>query len=578
MADPTYKGEDYALDPAVEKGPLTNRRCTDLFCLLIFAAAVAFGVYIGIYAVENGDPASILAPMDADGNLCGKTPGYKDYPYLYFSNINSPFPLPFGVCVSECPATAESPVNCVKTTNTPLGCEMYSPQYATTTFLDRWCIPVYNELPESVKSNYDNLVGSIGLDDVQGYIRDIERCWKVYLIAIATCMVIVFLYNWFLRCFAEILTWIAIILVGCGIFGLGWLVKDYATVNYPEGDTTQKWLNIGAYTIWVLLGVYALAICCMFYSIKISVKVLKTSATIIMHNMRMIIIPLVGIAFVALWVCFSTYFLLYLGSCGEVVQKESLGYYYSTYVWTKTQKGYLWFSLFLFFWVNALIIAATQYVLIVAVVSWYFTSNPEKRGVFSIMRGYWWCLRYNLGSLLFGSLLIAIVWMIRTVFEYINKKIMAANSGQPMPRALVALTNCIRCCLACCHRFIKYVNLNAYCQIALTGESFCMAAINGFCLILKNSAAFIFTGGIGALFNFLGKITVTIANCFVAFLIIDTWSELKEINSPLGPIAVVFIISFCMSSLFLGMYTTCATCLLHCLFADIDICNTLSKD
>ena len=33
-----------------------------------------------------------------------------------------------------------------------------------------------------------------------------------------------------------------------------------------------------------------------------------------------------------------------------------------------------------------------------------------------------------------------------------------------------------------------------------------------------------------------------------------------------------------IAQLFMGMYTTCATCLLHCLFADIDICNQLNYD
>ena len=68
-------------------------------------------------------------------------------------------------------------------------------------------------------------------------------------------------------------------------------------------------------------------------------------------------------------------------------------------------------------------LAATEYVLIVAVVSWYFTESEKKRGDFSIMRGFWWIFRYNMGSLLFGSLIIAIVWLIRTIFEYINRKI-----------------------------------------------------------------------------------------------------------------------------------------------------------
>ena len=139
---------------------------------------------------------------------------------------------------------------------------------------------------------------------------------------------------------------------------------------------------------------------------------------------------------------------------------------------------------------------------------------------------------------------------------------------------------CCRCCIDCCHRFIKYVNLNAYCQVALTGESFCLAAMNGFILILKNGACFVFTGGLGGLFNLIGKLTVCVANVVVAYILLDLGDTklVSNINSPVGPLVVVFIISYTIAQIFMGMYTTCATCLLHCLFADIDICNQLEYD
>ena len=243
-----------------------------------------------------------------------------------------------------------------------------------------------------------------------------------------------------LRCFAEILTWIALTAVGIGIFVGGWLVRDYGISNYPEGDNVQKWLNVASVAIWILLGIYLLCVCCMYYSIKISVKVLKTSAKIITRNMRMILVPVIGICVAILWLSWCVYFLLWIMSCGEVVQKSysitpfSAPTYYYTYEWTHEQKGYLWYSVFMFFWVSAFLMAASQYVLIVAVVSWYFTENAQTRGNFSICRGYWWTIRYNMGSLLFGALVLAIIWMIRIVFEYVQKKIEGVNGDRPLPR------------------------------------------------------------------------------------------------------------------------------------------------
>lgn len=92
--------------------------------------------------------------------------------------------------------------------------------------------------------------------------------------------------------------------------------------------------------------------------------------------------------------------------------------------------------------------------------------------------------------------------------------------------------------------------MNAYCQVALTGESFCMAAMNGFILILKNGACFVFTGGLGGFFNLIGKLLVCIVNMIIAYLLLDYQSNTKfigDINSPIGPLFVVFIITYTIS-------------------------------
>lgn len=55
-----------------------------MLCNLIFLVATAGIGYIGYYAVQNGDPNLILSPYDATGAYCGTTPGYENYPYLWF--------------------------------------------------------------------------------------------------------------------------------------------------------------------------------------------------------------------------------------------------------------------------------------------------------------------------------------------------------------------------------------------------------------------------------------------------------------------------------------------------------------
>lgn len=78
----------------------------------------------------------------------------------------------------------------------------------------------------------------------------------------------------------------------------------------------------------------------------------------------------------------------------------------------------------------------------------------------------------------------------------------------------------VRCCLDCCHRFIKFLNDNAYIQVALTGKNFCSSAMAAFVLALKNSASFVITNGIGTLIQFLGKLGISVGNTLVGYVMV----------------------------------------------------------
>jgi choline transporter-like protein 2/4/5 len=55
----------------LDGGPLKKRSCTDIICLLIFAAYVGFMIYLFIYGLIRGDFERITNGYDAAGNVCG---------------------------------------------------------------------------------------------------------------------------------------------------------------------------------------------------------------------------------------------------------------------------------------------------------------------------------------------------------------------------------------------------------------------------------------------------------------------------------------------------------------------------
>ena len=60
------------------------------------------------------------------------------------------------------------------------------------------------------------------------------------------------------------------------------------------------------------------------------------------------------------------------------------------------------------------------------------------------------------------------------IFEILDKQMAKVKDTSAIARTVMA---CTRCCLDCFHRFVKFINENAYIQVALTGENFCTSAM-----------------------------------------------------------------------------------------------------
>ena len=97
---------------------------------------------------------------------------------------------------------------------------------------------------------------------------------------------------------------------------------------------------------------------------------------------------------------------VYVYSIGDI-QKSENGPFGSV-KWEPNTRKMLWFWLFAGLWTNAFIMAINQFILASTAAIWYF--SPDKNQVHRpVSRSIYRAIRYHLGSLAFGSLLLAIV-------------------------------------------------------------------------------------------------------------------------------------------------------------------------
>lgn len=188
-----------------------------------------------------------------------------------------------------------------------------------------------------------------------------------------------------------------------------------------------------------------------------------------------------------------------------------------------------------------------------------------------LRRSIWRAFRFHFGSLAFGSFILALIWIIKTIIAYLVAKIKSIDVANQV-RVVVWLLSCLLCIVHCFERFIKFLNKNAYIQIALHSTSFCTSAREAFFLILRNAGRFLALGSIGHVFQFLGKWTIALGATFAGYIILTRSSLYEdELHSPLLPTFVCLIIAYLIAALFMSIYSMACDAILHCFLADEEL-------
>jgi len=58
------------MDPNYAHGPLEERPCTDVFCLIIFLLFLGAVGYVAYLGFSTGNPSLLASPFDEDANHC----------------------------------------------------------------------------------------------------------------------------------------------------------------------------------------------------------------------------------------------------------------------------------------------------------------------------------------------------------------------------------------------------------------------------------------------------------------------------------------------------------------------------
>lgn len=338
--------------------------------------------------------------------------------------------------------------------------------------LGKFCLPTADAAKDWVEGFYEKYGG----DNISTWINDLLDVWWITLAAAGIAFVLGFIYMFLLKWMAKPIVFISIVLVQILIILAGYLVynksqemqddiDEQGGVASEEDEDNQKYVLYLSYAIFALAGIYFIVMLCLCSRIRLAIAIFQVTSDFMRDTPSIFLVPIIfliiGVIFLAIWIVSA----VFIFTVGEAVQNETAKAL-TNIEWSTTTRYVFLYYLFGLFWVTAFIIGCAQFIIAAAASTWYFSHNGDiAEGKASLKMGFSWIFKFHLGSIAFGSLIIAIVQMVRAMFEYYRRTALKhAGSNNQIVKTCLCITSY---CLMCLEKCVKFISKNAYILIAI---------------------------------------------------------------------------------------------------------------
>ncbi|XP_069054360.1 choline transporter-like protein 4 [Lepisosteus oculatus] len=454
--------------------------------------------------------------------------------------------------------------------------------------------------------------------------EDFAVSWYWILIGLLIAMATSLLFLLLLRFMAGILVWVLIVgvlgVIAYGIWHCYWEYDNYRNSNVSInniGFTTNLSAYLQVKETWlaflIILAALELILLLLLIFLRtrilIAIALIKEASKAIGHIMSALVYPLVTFSLLVVCVAYWGITALYLAtsggplyrvvalnssvpSCQNVTGNDSCDpatFNSSQYACRSVRCVFLKYNdqglfqrnlfnlqvynVLAFLWCANFVIALGQCTLSGAFASYYWAlRKPADIPALPLTASFLRALRYHVGSLAFGALILTIVQFIRILLEYLDHKFRAAQN--PCARFVMC---CLKCCFWCLEKFIKFINRNAYIMIAIYGKNFCVSAKNAFKLLMRNIVRVVVLDKVTDLLLFFGKLLVVGGVGVLAFFFFSGRIQLpsdtfrpETLNYYWVPIITVVVGSYLVAQGFFSVYSMCVDTLFLCFLEDLE--------
>jgi hypothetical protein len=198
------------------------------------------------------------------------------------------------------------------------------------------------------------------------------------------------------------------------------------------------------------------------------------------------------------------------------------------------------------------------------------------RGSGEVLAAFARTCRRHIGTAAFGSLLIAIVQMLRLVMTYINQQLESVEkSGAGWVKYIKWCLNYYLWCLEQC---VKFVTRNSFVYTAIKGYSFCRAARAVFMLILRKTSLLAFVNVMVDVLIFLAQVSIAVLSGMVCYGLLENLTVFgpggdSEVFSSWLPTLVVMVFAYYVASFFFNTFDVAVDTMLISYCIDMEECK-----
>lgn len=392
--------------------------------------------------------------------------------------------------------------------------------YKSSQLGKRFCWPTNNG-NNTENANANSQFNDLGRETAYG---DLVDAWPIYLISIGVTFLLSLAFIKALEACALSMIKFMIAFYALIMFALGaFMLYNYTTImNRTDIHEDQKngYLIFGL-IIWGLLLLFLCMIYCSWSRVKLAATIIQATADYLTDVTRVMFVPIILFVMLVTFLCWWMWSGAYLFSSGEVVHDPSQPF---GTIKRSSLVDNLWnFHLVYLLWTTFFLEHLGLFVMSAVACIWYFATNRKNLGS-PICRAFSWGLVIHIGTVAFGSFVLALVWVIRQIIAYMKQAAEQdkRKAGKTQGQLMLA---CISCCAQCFEKIIKYITKHAYIETVLHNAHFCKGCYESSAIVLSNLWRIGVLHGICSLAITFGTLTIAALVTLIGFLLMKSFES-----------------------------------------------------